>query len=112
MKLLQVCFEFINTKISSDLDIDLPSPLDPEGLIDALSEVIASPGLLRPLVVMQTDINEYNLVDSTFEYFALAKYFKANPDVDNYVNVVVVYPDEYDEAIKQLEVFRKLDSRP
>lgn len=88
-------------------DIPLPFPIYSEESVEALSSSILEIGeLLRPLILLQTDLQEYELVDGNIEYHASLRAKEKNPRKCEMVNAFVISEDEYDAVVKQLEILK------
>lgn len=105
MKFLMVDVKDINATVPG-LDDPLPIPTNSEDTIEALSDAILATELLRPLILLQTDLQEYQLVDGIIEYYAALKAKEKNPRKGEMVNAFVISENEYDAVIKQLEILK------
>lgn len=73
--------------------------------------ILASGGVVRPLVVKQTDIDSYELIDGALEYFAAVRAREKDPRRGELVNAFVVSPKQDATIREQLAVLNG-DTRP
>lgn len=73
--------------------------------------ILASGGVVRPLVVKQTDIDSYELIDGALEYFAAVRAREKDPRRGELVNAFVVSPKQ-DTVIREQLAALNNDSRP
>ena len=73
--------------------------------------ILASGGVVRPLVVKQTDIDSYELIDGALEYFAAVRAREKDPRRGELVNAFIVSPKQDATIREQLAVLNN-DSRP
>lgn len=72
--------------------------------------ILASGGVVRPLVVKQTDIDSYELIDGALEYFAAVRAREKDPRRGELVNAFIVSPKQDATIREQLAVLNN-DSR-
>ena len=66
--------------------------------------ILASGGVVRPLVVKQTDIDSYELIDGALEYFAAVRAREKDPRRGELVNAFIVSPKQDATIREQLAV--------
>lgn len=69
--------------------------------------ILASGGVVRPLVVKQTDIDSYELIDGALEYFAAVRAREKDPRRGELVNAFVVSPKQDATIREQLAVLNE-----
>jgi hypothetical protein len=81
---------------------DVPRSNFPENDLDKLAEmIIQSGGIIKPVVLKQTGVEEYSVVDGHFEYYAAVRAREKNPRKGEMVNAFVISPKVEDLVIQQ-----------
>ncbi|MEH2288391.1 ParB N-terminal domain-containing protein [Nostoc sp.] len=80
---------------------------DLENLADI---IIETGGIIRPLVVKMTGVENYTVVDGHFEYYAAVRAREKNPRQGEMVNAFVIAPKVEDLVIKQVASLKGIDS--
>lgn len=76
--------------------------------IDTLAQsILASGGLLSPLLLRQTGMESYEVLVGDLEYYAAARAKELNPRAAEMVNAFVVPNDLAETAVKQIEALKK-----
>jgi hypothetical protein len=92
--------EFYLVDIKS-ISSDLPRSQFNSADIDDLAEaILASEGLIRPLVLKQQGIDKYTVVESHLEYYAAVRAKEKNARQAEMVNAFVI-PDKIEDAVKK-----------
>lgn len=91
-----------------EIRADVPRANFTEAKIEQIADLIlASGGVIRPLVVKQVDIDSYELVGGALEYYAAVRAREKDPRRGELVNAFVV-SKKNDEAVKhQLALFNE-----
>jgi hypothetical protein len=93
------CF-FIDVK---SINSDLPRSTFAESDLDRLADLIlATDGLLRPLVLKQVGIEQYTVIEGHREYYAALKAKEKDLKKAEMVNAFVINPNSEKSAIDQL----------
>ncbi len=72
--------------------------------------IIESEGIIRPLILKATGLENYTLVDGHLEYYAAVKAREKNPRQCEMVNAFIISPKSEEKVSKQVTAFRELDS--
>ena len=80
---------------------------DLENLADI---IIETGGIIRPLIVKMTGVENYTVVDGHFEYYAAVRAREKNPRQGEMVNAFVIAPKLEDLVIKQVASLKGIDS--
>ena len=83
------------------------SEADLENLADI---IIQTGGIIRPLVVKVTGVENYTVVDGHFEYYAAVRAREKNPRQAEMVNAFVIAPKLEDLVVKQVASLKGIDS--
>lgn len=85
---------------------DIPRSHFPEAEIDAAADqILAADGLLKPLILEETGLEQYAVIDGHFEFHAAARAYEKDRQAGEMVNAIVVSPREKDRALAQLDYF-------
>lgn len=88
--------------IKCNVERSLFSELELEKLANLILQV---QGIIQPLIVKKTGLDEYELIEGTFEYYAAVKAH----EIDDYfemIRVFIISDEEHDVIQKQLNFFR------
>lgn len=77
-------------------------------VINSLSDSILEVGLLRPVILEQTNVDEYVLLSGQTEYIAALKAKNKNPAKAEMINAFVVPKGRLDAAKKQIQLLTGL----
>ncbi len=95
------CF-FVDVK---SINSDLPRSTFAESDLDRLADLIlATDGLLRPLVLKQVGIEQYTVIEGHREYYAALKAKEKDLKKAEMVNAFVINPNSEKSAIDQLNL--------
>jgi hypothetical protein len=84
-----------------------------ESELDRLAELILdSDGLIRPLVLKQTGVEEYTVIDGHLEYYAAVRAKEKNPRRGEMVNAFEIVAKSEAVITKQLETLKGLLNAP
>lgn len=82
-----------------------------EADLENLAELILEcGGIIRPLVLKATGLEDYTVVDGHFEYYAAARAREKDPRKGEMVNAFVISPKSESIVAKQAEVFKGFES--
>ncbi|MBD2778583.1 chromosome partitioning protein ParB [Iningainema tapete] len=82
-----------------------------EADLDQLADMILeSGGIIRPLVVKATGVENYTVIDGHLEYYAAVRAKEKNPRQGEMVNAFVISPKIEDTVAKQATALRSLES--
>jgi hypothetical protein len=94
-----------------NITCDVPaSNFDDEALNKLTNTIIESSGLIKPLILKNTGLETYTVVNGHFEYYAVVKAREKNPRQFEMVNAFVISSNNEDKIIKQLDVLQQLNS--
>lgn len=93
-------------EIKSDIQRSTFSEAEIEQLADLISE---SGGILRPLILKQTDIDSYIVIDGHLEYYASVRVREKNPQEGEMVNAFLISPKNEAVIRKQVQALGGLD---
>lgn len=93
-------------EIKSNVQRSTFSETEIEQLADLILE---SGGVLRPLVLKQTDVDSYTVIDGHLEYYASVRAREKNPRQGEMVNAFVISPKNESVIHKQIQVLGGLD---
>jgi hypothetical protein len=92
---------------------NLPRSNFDESELDRLAELILeSEGLIRPLVLKQTGIDKYTVIDGDLEYYAAVRAKEKNPRKGEMVNAFEIVAKSEAAIAKQLELLKGLLNAP
>lgn len=92
---------------------DLPRSNFNESELDRLADLILeSEGLIRPLVLKQTGIDKYTVIDGHLEYYAAVRAKEKNPRKGEMVNAFEIVAKSESIITRQLEVLKDLLNAP
>lgn len=80
---------------------------DLENLADI---IIETGGIIRPLVVKMTGVENYTVVDGHFEYYAAVRAREKSPRQGEMVNAFIISPKLEDLVVKQVASLKGIDS--
>jgi hypothetical protein len=101
---------FIDVKnISSDLPRSSFSESDLDRLADS---ILATDGLLRPLILKASGVEKYTVIEGHREYYAAVKAKEKNLDKAEMVNAFVIDPKIQKSAIEQLKLLTAQQPSP
>lgn len=72
--------------------------------------IIASGGLIKPLILKMTGLEAYTVVEGHFEYYAAVKAREKNPRKCEMVNAFIISPDQQDNIFQQVAAFKESSS--
>ncbi len=79
-----------------------------EAQIEQLADqILESEGLLKPLIVKQTGLEDYLLLDGDLEYYAAVKAREKDPRKGEMVNAFVILPKQEEIITKQLQTLKQ-----
>lgn len=82
-----------------------------ESEIENLADLIlASGGIIRPLVVKMTGVETYTVVDGHLEYYAAVRAKEKDPRKGEMANAFIVSPQSEDTVLKQIAAFKGVES--
>lgn len=79
-----------------------------KSLINKLSESIEAIGLLRPLILLQTGVEEYEILQGNSEYLAARQAYEKNPQACHMVNAFIVSKKASSEAYNQIDLLKEI----
>jgi hypothetical protein len=83
------------------------SEADLENLADI---IIETGGIIRPLILKVTGVENYTVIDGDFEYYAAVRAREKNPRQGEMVNAFVIAPKIEDLVVKQVASLKEIDS--
>jgi hypothetical protein len=83
------------------------SEADLENLADI---IIETGGIIRPLILKVTGVENYTVIDGHFEYYAAVRAREKNPRQGEMVNAFVIAPKIEDLVVKQVASLKEIDS--
>ena len=79
--------------------------------LDKLAQsILASGGLLSPILLKQTGLENYEVLAGDLEYYAAVKAKEINPRAAEMVNAFIISPKQQEAAMKQVFTLSKLKS--
>jgi hypothetical protein len=72
--------------------------------------IIASGGLIKPLILKMTGLEVYTVVEGHFEYYAAVRAREKNPRKCEMVNAFVIAAEQEDSVFKQVAAFKESSS--
>lgn len=101
-------FSLVDVKsISSNIPRSNFAEADLDNLADIILE---SGGIIRPLVVKATGVEDYTVIDGHLEYYAAVRAREKNPRQGEMVNAFVISPKIEDKVAKQATALRSIES--
>ncbi|MBD2059529.1 chromosome partitioning protein ParB [Oculatella sp. FACHB-28] len=95
-------FSLVDVK---DINSSTPRSEFSESKLDRLADLILdSGGIVRPLVLKQTDIDNYVVIDGDLEYYAAVKAKEKKPREAELVNAFIVSPKSEELVTEQLQM--------
>ncbi|MBF0548650.1 MAG: ParB N-terminal domain-containing protein [Candidatus Riflebacteria bacterium] len=79
--------------------------------VEELQESILKIGLLKPVIVYQTGIDEYELLSNTEEFQAVTRAKEEAPRKREMVNAFIVTETTINEAKNQIELLKRIQDR-
>lgn len=102
--------EFYTVDVKN-INSEVPRSTYTEEVIDNLANLIVeSEGIIRPLILKNTGLESYTVIDGHFEYHAAVRAREKNPRKCEMVNAFVISPNNEDTIFKQVAAFKKLNS--
>lgn len=86
------------------------SEFDVEELDQLAKSILASGGLLSPLLLRQTGIESYEVIAGDLEYYAAARAKELSPREGEMVNAFIVKKDAQEDALEQFKLLQKASS--
>ncbi len=77
-----------------------------EDIEEAAKLILATEGVLNPIVVRRTSLKSYEVVDGIFEYYAAARAREIDPKKGEMIGVFVIEEDNEELLIQQIKLFR------
>ncbi|TAF54703.1 MAG: hypothetical protein EAZ61_05285 [Oscillatoriales cyanobacterium] len=75
-----------------------------ETAIEAVADqILAAGGLLKPLLLEETGLEQYAVLDGHFEFYAAVRAHEKDRRAGEMVNAIVILPREKDRALAQLD---------
>ncbi|RUT02805.1 hypothetical protein DSM106972_057250 [Dulcicalothrix desertica PCC 7102] len=100
-------FYLVDVKsISSDVPRSNFSESNLEKLADS---ILASGGIIKPLVLKETGVEEFSVIDGHLEYYAAVKAREKNPRQGEMVNAFVISPKVEDLVIEQTALLKNTE---
>lgn len=93
--------------VSSDVS---PSNFSEAELDNLADMILASGGILKPLVLKKIGFEQYKVIDGHFEYYAAVRAREKDPSEAEMVNALIVSPENEEAVLKQVEALRSSDS--
>jgi hypothetical protein len=82
----------------------IPRSHFPEADLDAVADqILAADGLLKPLILEETGLEQYSVIDGHFEFYAAVRAYEKDRQAGEMVNAIVIAPREKDRALAQLD---------
>ena len=100
-----VAVKKLNCKSPRSLFID-------EDIEEAAKLILASEGVINPIVVRRTSLKSYEVVDGAFEYYAAARAREIDPKKGEMIGVFIIEEDNEELLTQQIKAFRKHVSTP
>jgi len=96
-----------------DINSDVPRSNFSENDIENLADtILESGGIIRPLVLKETDTEVYKVVDGHLEYYAAVRAKEKDPRKGEMVNAFVISPKLEDLVVKQALIIDNLQASP
>ncbi len=90
---------------------DVPRSNFIEDDLDKLADIIIeSEGIIKPVVLKQTGVEEYSVIDGHFEYYVAVRAREKNPRKGEMVNAFVISPKVEDLVIKQTKLLKTVEN--
>lgn len=94
-----------------DITSDVPRSNFTEAELENLADMILeSGGIIRPLILKATGVENYTVIDGHLEYYAAVRAREKDPRKGEMVNAFVISPKSEDVVAKQAEVLRGIES--
>lgn len=90
--------------IYSEVNRSTLSESDIEQLADA---ILANGGLLQPLILKQTSVESFLVLEGHFEFYSAVRAREKNPRQGEMVNAFVLSPSEEATTLEQIKLLRK-----
>ncbi len=81
-------------------------------LEQAANLILATEGVLNPIVVRRTSLKSYEVVDGIFEYYAAARAREIDPKKGEMIGAFVIEEDNEELLTQQVKLFRNNDPKP
>ena len=78
-----------------------------ENIEEAAKLILASEGVINPIVVRRTSLKSYEVVDGEFEYYAAARAREIDPKKGEMIGVFIIEEDNEELLTQQVKAFRK-----
>ncbi|MFQ4145945.1 chromosome partitioning protein ParB [Chlorogloeopsis sp. ULAP02] len=90
---------------------DVPrSEFSESDLENLASIILESGGIVRPLILKETEAETYTVIDGYLEYYAAVKAREKNPRKGEMVNAFVISPKIEDLVLKQTAILKEVES--
>lgn len=100
-------FYLVDVKsISSEVPRSNFSESDLEKIADS---ILASGGIIKPLVLKQTGVEDFSVIDGHLEYYAAVRAREKNPREGEMVNAFVISPKVEDLVLEQTALLRNTE---
>lgn len=86
------------------------SPFADEDIEEAAKLILATEGVINPIVVQRTSLKSYEVVDGIFEYYAAARAREIDPEKGEMIGAFVIEEDNEELLTQQVKAFRNKDS--
>ncbi|WP_088239661.1 ParB N-terminal domain-containing protein [Calothrix rhizosoleniae] len=83
-----------------------------EELEEAAKLILATEGVINPIVVRRTSLKSYEVIDGAFEYYAAARAREIEPEKGEMIGVFIIEEDNEELLIQQVKAFRKDNLNP
>ncbi|NJN60612.1 MAG: hypothetical protein HC795_02895 [Coleofasciculaceae cyanobacterium RL_1_1] len=87
---------------------NIPRSHFPEADLDTVADqILVADGLLKPLILEETGLEQYTVIDGHFEFYAAVRAYEKDRQVGEMVNAIVIAPREKDRALVQLDTLAR-----
>jgi len=83
-----------------------------ENIEEAAKLILATQGVINPIVVRRTSLKSYEVVDGVFEYYAAARAREIDPKKGEMIGVFIIEEENEKLLTQQIKAFRNKDSTP